>query len=102
MERKREITGRKSKHHPVKLRWHLTSLWTFLSLGFLSGCNYVSQREYDMMKSSLESKNDMTIKIAVIVCILIAVITLVAGNMMGSKSLKDSRAHQENKEEDNV
>ncbi len=77
------------------------SLGIILSLFFLNGCLYVSQQEYDTMKNSLESKNDMTIIIAVIICILMAVITLVVGNMMGSKALKDSKTHQKNKEGDN-
>jgi len=76
------------------------SLGIILSLFFLNGCRYVSQQEYDTMKSSMESKNDMTIIIAVIVCILTAMVFLIAGNIMGSKSLRDSKTQPESHEVD--
>lgn len=107
MKKKEEFTKTDRKYHLDTLRQYWTSLLVFLSLCFLNGCHYVNQQDYvskhqyDMMKNSLESKNNMTIIIAAVVCILVAGATLIAGNMMGSKSLEASRTHHKNEESDN-
>ena len=64
-----------------------------VSLGFW-GLPFVSRSEYDAMKQGLENTVDMTVVVAIILCILVGVVALLIGNIMGSKTLEDSRKNQ--------
>ena len=74
------------------------TLMITLSLLFLAGCQTVSQREYDTMKQGLETKIAMTVIIALVLCVLVGLVSLFVGNVMGSKTLKDSKCLPEPKE----
>ncbi len=76
------------------------ALFITLSLLFFAGCQTVSRSEYDAMKQGLETKIEMIVIIALILCVLIGVVNLFVGNIMGSKTLKDSQCQPEPEEKE--
>ncbi len=81
-----------NNHQPQsQSKLFISTVTASLFLFVLNGCQGVSQSEYDTMKQGLENTIAMTILVGVILCILIGLIALFIGNIMGSKTLKDSK-----------